>query len=297
MEKRYYYHIESSGEAAPEFIVCENDFVAAMNRIAVCAANSTAKVVAFSIEETHPHFLLFGTVEECREFAYMFERSTIKFVANSRGSTIDFRLQILPVDSEEYLMNVGTYVIVQPTKDHKPVMPYDYLWGTASLYFRKGNRPSIWHFSLDGALQTACRFGELSVAKRRNMLRSRRSIPEDWLVCNGIVLPENYVDIERFEKIYATHNCFRTFLGTGYKAQEQVRLRISAARGVEIDDLEAQELCAKAAARMFGIKNTRNLNVDQRVRLALFLRHEHRLSTRQLVKILRIKRSSLDAIF
>lgn len=43
---------------------------------------------------------------------------------------------------------------------------------------------------------------------------SRRCLPPDYLVCNGVVLPTNYVDVRRFENIYKTHNCFRTFMAS-----------------------------------------------------------------------------------
>lgn len=42
--------------------------------IAVCAANTDVVVVSFSIEDSHPHFLLYGTKEGCTRFKLLYEK-------------------------------------------------------------------------------------------------------------------------------------------------------------------------------------------------------------------------------
>ncbi len=72
-ETKSFFHLFADGALSAGFILSIKDYIAVMNIIAVCAANSGATVVAFSIEDTHPHFLLFATREECVRFLEMFE--------------------------------------------------------------------------------------------------------------------------------------------------------------------------------------------------------------------------------
>ncbi|MBQ7640361.1 MAG: hypothetical protein IJS91_05160 [Bacteroidales bacterium] len=74
MDAFHYYHYCAKGADAQNFILCEADFKAVFNIIAVCAAVSGAIVVSFSIEDTHPHILLYGTLEQCARFKVLFEK-------------------------------------------------------------------------------------------------------------------------------------------------------------------------------------------------------------------------------
>ena len=137
-EEKSFFHLFADGALSAGFILSIKDYIAVMNIIAVCAANSGATVVAFSIEDTHPHFLLFATREECVRFLEMFESIYRHFATRSRpkGFCPSIKLEMYPVPDEQSLRNVGVYVINQPTKDGKRVMPYDYPWGSGPLYFR-----------------------------------------------------------------------------------------------------------------------------------------------------------------
>ena len=136
----------ANGDDSRNFIISPKDFYAAFNRIGVCAANSSAQVVSFSIEDTHPHVLLFGTEHDCIKFKNAYLLSTLRYIAANRGSLYDVILnyELYPVKSEDYLRNVAVYTIIQATKDGKKVMPYDYIWGSGSLYFRTDNSHPIW---------------------------------------------------------------------------------------------------------------------------------------------------------
>jgi len=65
MKNFNFYHLFANGADASNFIASEQDFVYQFNLVGISAHNTKAKVVAFSIEETHPHFLLYGTSRKC----------------------------------------------------------------------------------------------------------------------------------------------------------------------------------------------------------------------------------------
>lgn len=279
-----YYHLFANGADAKNFIISEEEKIAAFNRVGVCKSLTEADVVAFSIEESHPHILLWGTFEECRKFRDYYQDISCRSIVRRRGSLdgVVLHCELYEVNEISYLRNVATYTIVQATKDGKRVMPYDYLYGTGSLYFRSGRYVLPWMIDNNGNIVKPVYFRELSTRQKRMICGSKSLIPDDWLVCNGFVLPTNYIEIARFEEIYKTHNCFRVFLASGKNLLNDVLDKMASVRGVMIDDIEARKLCESICMELFCRKGTRHITPEQRVNLARELYKRYSLSTRQL---------------
>ena len=293
MHSKQFYHICANGADARNFIVCPGDYYAAFNLIAVCAANNARVIViSFSIEDSHPHMLLWGTEEDCAAFKEMFERLYRHYVAATRKNGADLYLhcELYPIgDDEDYLRNVAIYTVIQPTKDGKPVMHYDYRWGTGSLYFRSQYYTPVWFFDEDGTIRQPERFGDQDSLTKRALLHSRMyTIPDDWWVCNGFILPSNYIDVARFERIYQTHNRYRVFLSSPKKREEEMLRRMAEYRGVMMEDLEARKVCGDLCKQFFGTRDPRRLDTTQRITLAQQLRRQYRLTFRQLATLVRL---------
>lgn len=289
MDCASFFHVCADGADAKDFIISDIDYRVAFNLVGVCAANSNARVVAFSLEDTHPHFLLYGTEEDCAAFRDSFEQSYKKYVARNRGGLGRMMLncELIEISSNSHLMNVGTYIINQPTKDGKHVMPYDYKWSSGPLYFRSPDTIPVWRIK-NGEIIIPERIDSFNTRERRAILHSRADIPDNWLICDGLILPENYVDKNLFEQIYGTHNCFRTFLSSGKTKDDPVVMAMATARGVSMEDSEIRRLCGDVAKAIFGARDIRILNVEQRLQLALRLRRQYRVSRRQLSLLVRL---------
>ncbi|MBQ7194211.1 MAG: hypothetical protein IJS07_01075 [Bacteroidales bacterium] len=290
MKTSKFFHLFANGDDARNFLISEQDFYAAFNRFGLCAAQFDVKVVCFSLEDSHPHGLLYGAEEECDAFRRYYEQSTLHFVRATRGTSGDLNLvcEILEVSDQKHLMNVATYIINQPTKDGKRIMPYDYLWGTGPLYFRSPNTILPWMIRPDGSLDTPIPIRSLSVHERRKVLSSKREVPGDWLVCNGFLLPTNYVSVNLFEKIYVTHNCFRAFLSSGGRNDDIIKQSMAERRGITMDDYEARSVCGRICAELFGRRDVRTLSVSQRLDLGLKMRRDVRLTPRQIATLVRL---------
>lgn len=290
--KKEYFHLCANGADSRNFIVCEADYYAAFNLIGVCAANTAATVVSFSIEDTHPHFLLWGTREECSRFKVLYETLYGHYAAATRkgGAELFLRCELYCVeDDESYLLNVAVYTIIQATKDGKAVMPYDYRWGTGSMVFRKGYYIPVWLFDGNGTVCEPVPFSSLGTRARRALLHTRNlSIPGHWMVCNGVILPSNYVDVARFESIYGTHNRFRVFLSSPRKREEAMLARMAEQRGVSMEDMEARKVCGDVCKQLFGTRDPRRLDARDRIGLARELRNRYRLTFRQLATLVRL---------
>lgn len=287
-----YFHVCANGADSRNFIVCETDYYAAFNLIGVCAANTQVVVVSFSIEDSHPHFLLWGTREECSRFKVLYETLYGHYAAATRkgGAELSLRCELYDIgDDEEYLLNVAVYTVIQATKDGKAVMPYDYRWGTGSMVFRKGFYVPVWLFDEKGTICQPVPFSSLGARERRTLLHTRSmSILDHWLVCNGVILPSNYVDVARFESIYGTHNRFRVFLSSPRKREEMMLTRMAEQRGVSMEDLEARKYCGDVCKQLFGTRDPRRLDTRRRIELARQLRNRYRLTFRQLATLVRL---------
>ena len=285
-----FYHLCSDGALTPRLIESEDDFRSAFNLIGVCAANSRIRILSYSIEETHLHLLVCSTYPSCKLFKSMFEESWDHHVARKRGTLkgADIEIEIIPVDSRDYLMNVGTYTIIQPTKDGKGVLPYDYRWGTGSMYFRPEGHVPIWCRNEDGSIADTVAVESLSTRAVRRILCSRRQVPGGWRLCQGLLLPDNYVDTGLYEQIYQTANCFRVYMASNRSREQAVRERIAAFRGVSLDDAEAHQVFSDLMLRLYGFKDVRRLNAEQRIGVAQQLRKIHRLALRQIAALVRL---------
>lgn len=298
MNQPAYFHITANGADARHFITCEAEYFAAFNLIGVCAANCPGvTIVSFSIEDSHPHMLVCGIREDCAFFKDRYETLYKHFVAATRkgGTGLVLHCELYPIgDDPDYLLNVAVYTIIQPTKDGKPVMYHDYPWGTGSLYFRSGFYTPVWYFDKEGSLRHPERFGDQSALAKRRILHSRSwTIPDGWMVCNGFILPSNYIDVPRFEKIYGTHNRFRVFLSSPRKREEEMLRRMSEQRGVMLEDMEARRVCGDVCKQLFNTRDPRGLDAPQRITLAQELRRRYRMTFRQLATVVRLPETEI----
>ena len=297
MNGKQYFHLCSDGGESRNFITSEQDFIAALNILAVIAANVEVTVVSFSFQDTHYHILLYGERTQCARFKEMFERAYRHYVSSIRKSTENAvpKGELYTVGNDmSYLRNVAAYTVIQPTHDGKRVMPYDYRWGSGSLYFRLPYPVHLWSFDNNGNYLPDTAFKDLSSTRKREILHSRSlTIPGEWRICGDIILPHNYIDIPRFESIFQTHNCYRVFLSGSRKKEEEILLKIAEYRGIVLEDSEARQKCAEECLEMFQIRNPRLLTPMQRIELAHQLRRKHRLSFRQLSTLLRLPENEI----
>lgn len=297
MMTKEYFHLCSDGVETPDFITSSKDFIAAMNIVALCAASTGVIVIAFTLEDTHPHFFLYGTREECVRFKKFFEDTYCRYAARSRSDSNPFHLDLEIYgtgNDEEYVRNIAAYTVIQPTKDGKSVMPWDYLWGSGPLYFRSANVVLPWRCGKDGTVLTPVAFGTLQTIQKRAVTHSRiHTVPDTWLVCGGIILPSNYVDVQRFESIFRTHNCYRVFLSGSRRREGEILQRMASERGVKLDDLQARAICGEESKLLFGIRDPRRLDVRHRIILAQALRSKNRMTIRQIAKMIRLPESEV----
>lgn len=290
-----FYHLFANGDDAKNFITSDDEFRAAMNRVAVCAFLCNVKVVVATIEDSHPHFLLKGELNNICLFSEKYSSMTIRYIARRRGSAdgVCLHLEHCVINDESYLKNAAAYIIVQPTKDGKPILPHDYKYGSAALYFREKGSILPWDHDYNGHLYKKIRLGDLPVREQWRICTTKIPMPENWIIVGGFIHPACYIDVDCLESIFKTHNCYRAFTASSKSQDEIVRSTMASVRGVNLDDLEARRVCAELCGRLFNRLSTRTLSVSQRLTLAQELRKAYRLSFRQLSTLVKLPEDEL----
>ena len=288
------YHIFSKGEDAKDFVINIRDKILAVNRIARCVYRTGVGMIAFSVEDTHVHFIICSTLEEALAFMDLYSAFTKHHIAK-RGtrSDADLHMDIYEVADRQYLKNLGAYVAVQATKDHQPLLWTDNPFSSAPLYFRTDKVIPIWRVDRYGSVKDPVPFKELTIRDRERILCSRDSLPADWLVCNDFILPSNYVDTVMFEDIYKTHNAYRVFCASISDKNDAVAGKMAEAHGINLNEDEMREACNNLCRDRFGTSDVRKLDVDRRLVLARMIRRKYHAPIPQIARRVHLHKDEL----
>jgi len=271
------FHIFSDGSKSADLFIGEKEFKDAVNRLAISAYISGVKTIAFSLQDTHVHLLAYGELDGIINFIHQFKKRTNDYLTRFRHRNTGLSFSFLEVTDDDYAKNVASYVICQATKDGKKTLPIDYKWSSAALYFRTEDINANW--TKDGKIFN---IGSTPHRNIKPLFHCNVKLPGNWQFCNGMILPSSFIDIDRFESIFRTHNCYRVFCGGGSGRDNVIADKMYNCFGANYEEAEAREFAANCCRRLFGHRNIRTLDVRQRIELARIIRKEHHLGYSQL---------------
>ena len=136
---KHFFHVCTDGRFLPWMFKDERDFIAGVNRIGICYLRTGAKVVAFVLMDNHVHFVLYGTMLQCKEFITLYKQLTGMWIRVRYGMNDFLRLlptNIILLDTEEKLLNVIAYIDRNPVIAGYRYLPTEYPWGSARYVFK-----------------------------------------------------------------------------------------------------------------------------------------------------------------
>jgi len=234
--------------------------------------------LCFCLMSNHFHFVLYGTLAECRKFSEEYKRRCAMRMRLSGGEVQGMRdvdIQLALIDSQEYLENVIAYVLRNPLAAGIIMMPHHYPWSSAALYF-------------NGGIQlTGERLNEMSERKRFRMLKSRVSVPDSYLAdSQGMILPSCYVDPRAVEQVFRHPS--RLMMSLARKVENDVEIQLGIADQVSMTDQEILTLLSDLIRNEFHKDSLSQLSMEQRIRLCLLLKKNFRAGIKQIARITRI---------
>lgn len=215
--KKYYIVTTGKIENAVMFRDDE-DFTAGMNYVAIVASrHSRVKVVAFILMSNHVHFVLIGTREDVDAFTLDFKVRYSLYFSRKYGvkgllkrNEIDVReIETTPEAKEQTI----AYVLMNCVAANICFQANQYPWGTGNIYFNP-SRPA-------GRV-----LGSMSGREKERLLHTNdNNLPSNWIVSDeGVILPQNYVDVEIVESCFRTPKRMGFFLQNSSKAKKRLEI-------------------------------------------------------------------------
>ena len=276
------WHFSTDGNAVDAMFENDEDFIAGMNRIFVVVQGYNVVILAFSLMDTHLHFILYGTFEECNRFMHEYVRQTSWYISithheSNKLDGVPIRHQ--PVEDDFYLKTVICYTVKNAPVGGILFNALDYPWSSGPLYFK---RPGYWSSprwmdGMEAGRSDGHRPASSSPAHQEGSMAS--TVP----MIGPIVFPGEYVAYEIVERIFKTCKSFNYFLCI--TREEDVDSRGGSISLLSIPMQEMRQHKNEVCQELFGAQSIKGLNTAQRLRLARTLRSRYNSSIKQIVRL------------
>lgn len=276
-EEYGFYHICTDGNALPWLFKDDEDFIAGINRIGICKHITGVEVISFILMDNHLHKLLYGTMAMCKEYVNKYKTLTGKWNSRkygSRKSLKELPVTIIPVRTEEYLLETIAYIDRNPIVAGYCHLPSEYPWGSARYMFRENPDKHLeWKM-----------LGDFSAKEIRDILKTRIRLPEDWKIdSKGMIDPQHFIGINKANAIFKSPIRYLYFLSR--KLEGKIDMDTAQGNRTFIPDKELRPIVARMSESLFQTADIRSLNVNNRLMLARKLRYEYASSTKQISRM------------
>lgn len=282
-----FYHISSKALSRNVIFQTKEDFVVAMNDVALCVLRFDVCILCFCLMNNHFHFILKGTYESCYAFMSEFKRFCAMRMRENNGEVNglkDVDLQFDELDSSEYLENAIAYVLRNPLAAHIICMPHFYEWSSVLAYFRGGRR-------VDGIPLNG-----LSLRKRREILRTRHAEVPDTYILNGLgyVDPCCYIAADEVEKVF--YHPSRLMMALAKRVENDFEVKTGAASRITMNDVDLRTQLYDLIRCEFKVNSLTQLSADQRLKLCSLLHRNFNASVKQIARVLRLSQEVVASV-
>lgn len=283
-----YFHVCTDGRALPWMFQDERDFIAGINRIAICHLMTALEVIAFVLMDNHVHFVLYGTMPQCKTFINLYKRLTGKWIQTRYGISDYLRglpTEILRIESEEALLNTIAYLDRNPPMAGYRYMHSEYPWGSSKFVFRASS-----------VMDSSDSWKPASTYTRRalrSIVNSKVTIPGDWMINDsGMIHPMSFLNIKKLESCYKTPVRYAYFLAK--KIEGIVEQDLQHSQKLFIPDKELRPIVRKMTRELFGTDNITELDVKDRLLIAKRLRYNYASTVKQISRMIHLDPSALE---
>lgn len=286
-KRRQYYHVSSEALEKNDIFHSREDFVTAMNDVALCVLKYDVMILCFCLMSNHFHFVLKGSYQECYAFMCEFKRLCAIRMRDRCGEVNglkDVELHFDYLDTQEYLENAIAYVLRNPLAARIIMMPYLYEWSSAGSYFRG----LIKEYGIP--------VNTLSLRKRREMLRTRNpEVPDNYLINpQGFICPSCYVAVEEVEKIF--YHPSKLMIALAKRLENEFEVTSGAANRIVMSSQELKSQTLELIKNEYGVSSLSQLSADDRLRLCLLLKRNFNATVKQIARVLRLSQAVVASV-
>ncbi len=278
------WHFSTDGNAVDCLFYDDDDFIAGMNRIYITVRGYNVIILAFSLMDTHVHFVLYGEFDECNHFMHEYVRRTSIFIAKKHGENnkldgvpIDYQR----VDNDYYLKTVICYTVKNAPVAGVPFNALDYPWSSGPLYFKKAG---YWSSpSWQGKENNLSDSGIMGTKTLRKVLKTRDLPEKNLRMAGSLIFPGEYVAYELVERLFKTTKSFNYFLCR--TKEEEVDSKVGTISHLSVPMQEMRQHKNELCLELFNTASIKTLNTSQRLILARTLRSRFNSSIKQIARL------------
>lgn len=268
-----YYHVCTDGKALEWMFRDTADFIAGMNRVGICAVETAVKVVAFILMDNHVHFVLYGTMPQCKKFITKYKMLTGKWIAgkyNLNHFLKHLPTQLILIEGEEQLLETIAYIDRNSIVAGYSLLPGEYPWGSARYLFKAKS------------IQDVRLLSEIKKKQLRRLLNTCTHLPLDWKIdADNMILPDCFLDIEHIEHLFKSPARYL------YHLSKKLEGKVEMLEGTKafIPDKELRPLVEGLSEQLFGKPDIKQLDFNSRIILARKLRYEYASTPKQISRM------------
>ncbi len=289
-DKAHYYHCATKGFEHSILFSDPREFIAAMNRIAICVARAGQEfpvvVIAFCLMDNHIHFILHGTRENCLKWMALFHRLTMVWQTKHRtGSPVQetWKYDAWLLSDKEDVKEKIAYVLRNPMAAGQAFLPTSYRWSSAGLVFS------------DDSAVSGKPVGELSIYERRKLFEARVELPGDWILMpDGMIWPGSYTNYRQVERLFGQPASFLFALNQKVEPKVNEEMQRSS---LSLPDQDVLRMAMEEASQRFGATEIEALDLSQRVVLCSTLVKRPGITIKQLGRVFHIPSNDMKKLF
>lgn len=274
-----FFHVCTDGTSIDCMFWDDRDFVAGINRVGVCVYLTNVQLVSYVLMDNHVHFLLYGTMLQCKDFINRFKTLTGKYIAYRHGFRHylnHLKSCIILLRSKERIINTIAYIDRNPLVAGFQALPFEYQWGSARYYFRE---------SVSGE---KCRsLAEMSDRYCCRLLNTHVILPKTWQVdSTGMLDPLCFIDLDKGMRFIKSPTRYLYFISK--KLEGEIDEQLMEGNMTFIMDKELKVIAKNIAFEMFGESKVIMLELKDRMMIAKKLRCQYGSTPKQISRILKL---------
>mgnify|MGYP002621559810 FL=1 len=286
----HFYHCATKGFQRSILFADANEFIAGMNRIAICSARACKAfpviVIAFCLMDNHVHFILHGTRENCLRWMALFHRLTMVWQGHHRnGNPVSepWEYDAWQIFGEEDLKEKIAYVLRNPMLAGQACLPTNYRWSSGPLVF--GGEP----------VAKGRPIGSMSGYECRKAFDTRIALPGEWLMMpDGLIWPGCYTNYQHVERLFGSPAGFMFAMNQKVEAkvnQELLKGQLS------LPDQDIRSMAMEMAKKQYDTEKLETLDLEQRIVLSGQLVKKPGVNLKQIARVIGIDYGELKRLF
>lgn len=254
----------------------DEDYVTAMNYVAIGIQSTSLKLLTFCLMSNHVHFIIHGKIDIIQKFIISFKIRVSLWIRHKYGEARFLRglpVGIKQIKGEEYLKTAIAYVLRNPLSANLGNIPQCYNWSSCSCYFSN--------------LLNSDFIKAMSLRQKRRSFHSK-SIPSEHVKVhyNGMIDPVSYVDNKFVEQLFRTPKSFLYYLSKDVEAKTEEEIMTD--NRIQFDDRTIIKYITDICKTTYNVNDINSISLVKRFTLIKQLRQNFKASSKQISRLLNL---------